>query len=85
MNTVAEVLDLIVAKGVEYTLIGEPTDAKEYADAIIWHGVGNAPTWSEIQAGFVLLQNQSQAKAAEKTALLARLGLTDAEAKLLLS
>jgi len=83
--SVAKVLDLIVAKGVEYTLIGEPTNAAEYAAAITWHSAGNAPTWSEIQAGFVSLENQAEAKAAEKTALLARLGLTADEAKLLLS
>lgn len=83
--SVAKVLDLIVAKGLEYTLHGDPQTAKEYDEAIIWHSEGSAPTWAQIQAGIVLLENQETNKAAEKVALLERLGITSDEAKLLIS
>ena len=50
---------------------------------------GIAPTQSEIDAAIEQIKadqiTEAETKAAEKTALLARLGLTDAEAKLLLS
>jgi hypothetical protein len=82
--SVAKVLDLIVAKGVEYTLVGEPTNAKEYAEAITWHSAGSAPSWSEIEAGFIAVDNQATDKSAAKAALLERLGITAEEATLLL-
>jgi len=85
MDTVAQVLDLIVPKGVEYTLIGNPTNAAEYADALTWHSSGSAPTWAEVQAGFTQLQSKTDQAAADKAALLAKLGITADEAKLLLS
>ena len=50
---------------------------------------GVAPTQAEIDLAIEQIKadeiTQAESKAAEKTALLARLGLTDAEAKLLLS
>jgi hypothetical protein len=50
---------------------------------------GIAPTQSEIDAAIVQIKadeiTEAEAKATEKAALLARLGLTEAEAKLLLS
>jgi hypothetical protein len=82
---VAKVLDLIVPKGVEYVLVGDPQNAKEYAAAITWLGEGNPPTWSEIQAGVTALDDAALAKVARKEALLDRLGLTAEEAQLLLS
>jgi hypothetical protein len=85
MNTVAEVLDLIVPKGIEYTLIGDPKTEQEYTEAITWHSEGNYPTWTQIQAGKVFLEEQIANKVASKLALLDRLGITEEEAKLLLS
>lgn len=82
---VAKVLDLIVPKGVEYVLVGDPQNAKEYAAAITWLGEGNPPTWSEIQAGVVALNQANADKVAKKEALLDRLGITAEEAQLLLS
>jgi hypothetical protein len=82
---VAKVLDLIVPKGVEYVLVGDPQNAKEYAAAITWLGEGNAPTWTQIQAGVVALDQASVDKVARKEALLDRLGITAEEAQLLLS
>lgn len=83
--SVASVLDLIVPKGIEYTLIGNPTNAEEYAEAITWHSKGSAPSWAEIEAGFTALEQASANKAAEKQALLDRLGISADEARLLLS
>ena len=82
--SVAKVLDLIVPKGIEYTLVGDPSNAEEYAQAITWHREGSAPTWDQVQAGFIALEQESANKAAEKQALLTRLGITADEAKLLL-
>jgi hypothetical protein len=85
MNTIAEVLDFIVPKGIEYTLIGNPTNAGEYKDALNWHSEGTAPTWTEIQTGLTQLQQKVNQVAADKAALLAKLGITADEARLLLS
>jgi hypothetical protein len=82
--SVAKVLDLIVAKGKEYTLSGDPSNAEEYAKAIIWHSAGSAPSWAEIEAGFIALEQEVANKAASKQALLDRLGITQEEANLLL-
>ena len=82
--SVAKVLDLIVPKGIEYTLVGNPTNAEEYAKAMTWHSKGSAPSWAEIEAGFTALEQASAKKAAEKQALLDRLGISADEAKLLL-
>ena len=53
---------------------------------IVWHDTNQTqPIQSEIDAAFISLQNAETQKAADKAALLARLGITDDEAKLLLS
>jgi hypothetical protein len=83
--SVAQVLDLIVPKGVEYSLLGNPTNAEEYAEAITWHSKGSAPSWAEIEAGFLALEQEATNKAAEKQAILDRLGISADEARLLLS
>jgi len=82
---VAKVLDLIVPKSVEYVLVGDPQNAKEYNEAITWLSEGTAPTWTEIQAGIVALDQANADKVARKEALLSRLGITAEEAALLLS
>jgi hypothetical protein len=83
--SVAEVLDLIVPKGVEYVLVGDPKNAKEYASSITWLGEGNAPTWSEIQSGIRALEQAVTDKIAKKEELFDRLGITAEEAKLFLA
>lgn len=83
--SVAKVLDLIVPKGIEYTLVGDPSNAEEYAHAIIWHSEGSAPTWAQVQAGFLALEQEGANKATAKAELLARLGITAEEAALLLA
>jgi hypothetical protein len=69
--------------GKEWTLSGD-----DYAD-LVWLSTGNAPTLAEIEAEIAALPAKEAAaelaKATEKAALLARLGITDDEAKLLLS
>jgi hypothetical protein len=66
----------------EWTLIGD-----DYAD-LVWLSAGSAPTLAEIQAEIALLPQKEKAKAdkaaADKAALLAKLGITADEAKLLL-
>ena len=66
----------------EWTLIGD-----DYAD-LIWLSASSAPTLAEIQAEIALLPQKEKAKAdkaaADKAALLAKLGITADEAKLLL-
>jgi hypothetical protein len=56
---------------------------------LIWLSEGNKPTLAELEAEFLLLPNKKAEaetqKATEKAALLAKLGITDDEAKLLLS
>jgi hypothetical protein len=56
---------------------------------LIWLSTGKAPTLGEIEAEIAALPTKEaaaeSAKATEKAALLAKLGITDEEAKLLLS
>ena len=69
--------------GKEWTLTGD-----NYAD-LIWLSTGKAPTLAEIETEIAnLVAKESAAKEAkeiEKTALLAKLGITADEAKLLLT
>jgi hypothetical protein len=52
---------------------------------IIWHDTNQTqPTQSEIDAAFISLENAETQKVADKTALLAKLGITEEEAALLL-
>lgn len=57
---------------------------------IVWHKLnGDAPTQAEIDAAIEQIKadeiTEAEAKAAAKAALLERLGITEAEAKLLLA
>ncbi len=67
----------------EWTLVGD-----DYSN-LVWLSSGNPPTIAEIEAEIAALPaKEATAKAqraAEKVALLARLGITEDEAKLLLS
>ena len=67
----------------EWTLIGD-----DYAD-LVWLSQGNPPTLAEVEAEIALLPQREKAKAdkaeSDKAALLAKLGITADEAKLLLS
>ena len=69
--------------GAEWTLAVD-----EYGN-LVWLSSGNAPTLAELQAEIALLPQKEKAKAdkaeADKAALLAKLGITADEAKLLLS
>jgi hypothetical protein len=69
--------------GAEWTLSGD-----NYAD-LVWLSTGKAPTVTEIEAEIAALPLKEaaaeSAKATEKAALLAKLGITDDEAKLLLT
>ena len=69
--------------GKEWSLSGD-----NYGD-LVWLSEGKAPTLAAIEAEIAALpakKAQAEAnKAAEKTALLAKLGITEDEAKLLLS
>jgi hypothetical protein len=74
---------LNLAPKAEWSLSGD-----KYED-IVWLSEGNAPTLSEIESEIALLpQKAAEAeatKASDKTALLAKLGITAEEAALLLS
>lgn len=63
----------------QWTLTGDDFDN------LIWLSEGNAPTLAEIEAEIASFPNKESAKIAEKAALLAKLGITADEAKLLLS
>jgi hypothetical protein len=69
--------------GAEWTLSGD-----NYED-LNWLDTGKAPTLAEIEAEIAALPGKEAdaqaAKESEKAALLAKLGITDDEAKLLLS
>ena len=69
--------------GAEWTFAGN-----DYAD-LVWLSQGNPPTLAEIEAEVALLPQREKAKAdkaeSDKAALLAKLGITADEAKLLLS
>jgi hypothetical protein len=66
----------------QWTLAGD-----DYAD-LVWLSQGTAPTLVEIQAEIALIPQREKAKAdkaeTDKAALLAKLGITADEAKLLL-
>lgn len=67
----------------QWTLTGD-----DYAD-LVWLSAGKAPTLAEIEAEIQTLPAKEAAaqaaKSAEKAALLAQLGITEDQAKLLLS
>jgi len=67
----------------QWTLSGD-----DYAD-LVWLSAGSAPTLAELETEIALLPTKEKAKAdkaaAEKEALLSKLGITADEAKLLLS
>jgi len=69
--------------GAQWTLSGD-----DYGN-LMWSSQGSAPTLADIQAEIALLPAKEKAKAdkeaADKAALLAKLGITADEAKLLLS
>jgi len=69
--------------GAQWTLSGN-----DYGN-LMWSSQGSAPTLADIQAEIALLPAKEKAKAdkeaADKAALLAKLGITADEAKLLLS
>jgi hypothetical protein len=69
--------------GAEWTLSGD-----DYAN-LVWLSAGKAPTLAEIEAEIAAIPGREAAalaaKEAEKSALLAKLGITEDEAKLLLS
>ena len=77
-----EVLKML-CPNVEWSLIGDNFDD------INWHGQNSPITKKQFQDGFAQFDSakaaQETAKAAEKIALLARLGITAEEAALLLS
>jgi hypothetical protein len=82
MATGAEVLNMLCPK-VEWTIYGN-----DY-DSIIWNDGIVRITKEEYEAGFAQYDawkaEQDSVKAAQKTALLDRLGITEDEAKLLLA
>jgi hypothetical protein len=82
MTTAGEIISFL-APGVEYTIAGQ-----EY-EGITWHNEEPAITKEQFEAGFAQYDawkaEQDAAKAAQKAALLDRLGITEDEAKLLLS
>ena len=64
----------------EFSFIGD-----DYS-TIEWHVIkGNKPTSAEIDAAIEKVKADESAQAAKKAELLARLGITEAEAKLLLA
>ena len=64
-------------------------NTKECFDELNWLDARLKPTWKQLQDAWVVLEPQliaaEQAKAAQKAALLERLGITQDEANLLLS
>lgn len=82
MAKAGEVLELL-CPGVEYVLLGQKFDD------IDWLGAESPITKAQYEAGFAqvdaLKAQQEIAKAQAKAELLARLGITEDEAKLLLS
>jgi hypothetical protein len=82
MAKAGEVLEML-CPGVEYTLIGQ-----EFEN-IDWLGADAPITKSQFEAGFAQVDafkaEQDLANAAAKAALLAQLGITEEQAKLLLS
>lgn len=81
MATAAEVLSMLIPQG-GWVVTGEDFDGIEFVSC-------DPITKAEFEAGFAAFDawknQQDQAKASEKAALLARLGITADEAKLLLS
>ena len=82
MATGGDVLTML-CNGVEYAIWGD-----DY-DSIDWFGKSPAITKAQFQAGFAQYDawkiEQDSKEAADKAALLAKLGITADEAKLLLS
>jgi hypothetical protein len=82
MATGGDVLKMLCA-GKEYTVYGD-----DY-ESINWYGQKPAITKTKFEAGFAEFDawkaQQDATQAATKSALLARLGITEDEAKLLLS
>ena len=76
-----EVLEMLIPTG-GWVIVGDTWDGIQFIEA-------EPITKAEFEAGFAAVDawkaQQEAAKAAEKTALLAKLGITDDEAKLLLS
>ena len=76
-----EVLEMLIPQG-GWILQGEDYEGIEFLQC-------DPITKAEFEAGFAVFdawkETQAQNKAAEKSALLAKLGITDDEAKLLLS
>jgi hypothetical protein len=70
---------LSLAPNAEWTLIGDDFES------LVWLSAGNPPTLAEIESEIASLPAKEAAKSAEKAALLAKLGITADEAKLLLS
>ena len=74
---------IMLCPNVEYTIYGD-----DY-NSIIWHEGKAAITKAKFEAGFAQFDawkaEQDNAKASTKSALLERLGITEDEAKLLLS
>jgi hypothetical protein len=64
-------------------------NTKEQFDALTWLDEREKPTWAEIQAAWTAyekdLEIADELKATTKAELLARLGITEDEAKLLLA
>lgn len=82
MATSQDVLKMLCA-GKEYTIYGDDFDG------INWYGEKPAITKAQFEAGFAQYDawktEQDAVQAAAKAALLERLGITEAEAKLLLA
>lgn len=68
-----------LAPDAEWTLVGDDFES------LVWLSKGNPPTLAEIEAEIAALPAKKTAKIAAKTALLAQLGITEEQAKLLIS
>ena len=79
---IAQALEVLFPEGNWGTLYGDANNANEYETALKFTGKGKAPTWEQIQS--VKLPTLTD-KEAEKAVVLAKIGLTGDEAKLLLS
>lgn len=81
MTTGAEVLTMLIPNG-GWVILGNEYEAIQFLEC-------EPITKQEFEAGFDLVETwknqQNATKATEKAALLAKLGITDDEAKLLLS
>ena len=81
MATGAEVLEMLIPTG-GWVITGDDWESVQFLEA-------KPITKAQFEAGFAAFdawkETQAQNKASEKSALLAKLGITDDEAKLLLS